>query len=43
MKGLLGKGQLPDDDYLSDGEEEKEFGDFQGSFWIDEVIDEIVR
>ena len=40
MKGLLKRDSLPDDDYLSDGEEEKEFGDFQGSFWIDEVIDE---
>ncbi|MEE2902825.1 MAG: hypothetical protein VYC39_10865 [Myxococcota bacterium] len=40
MKGLLKRDSLPDDDYLSDGEEEKEFGDFQGSFWIDEVVDE---
>jgi hypothetical protein len=41
MKGLLKRKGLPEDDFFSDDEdEEKEFGDFQGSFWIDEVVDE---
>jgi hypothetical protein len=40
MKGILDRGETPSDERPKERKSDEPFGDFDGSFWIEEVVDE---